>query len=96
MKQTLVIGSSVVDIIVRVPRLPKRAEDIHILSQQFSLGGCAYLVSDILRHFQVPYSLCTAVGGNIYGRFVKKNCADGKFPFTFPDRKGKTAAATVW
>ncbi len=72
MKQTLVIGSAVADVIVRIPHLPKTQEDIHISSQKFSLGGCAYLVSDILRHFQVPYSLCTAVGGNLYGDFVKK------------------------
>ncbi len=89
MKQTLVIGSSVVDIIVRVPRLPKRAEDIHILSQQFSLGGCAYLVSDILRHFQVPYSLCTAVGGNIYGRFVEEELRRRQVPIYVPRPEGE-------
>ena len=72
MKQTLVIGSAVVDVIINIPHLPKTGEDIHITRQTRSLGGCAYNVSDILRHFGVPYSLCTAVGSGIYGDFVAK------------------------
>lgn len=73
MKQTLVIGSAVVDVIIHIPKLPKTGEDIHISRQTRSLGGCAYNVSDILRHFGVPYSLCTAVGSGIYGDFVRKS-----------------------
>lgn len=72
MKQTLVIGSAVVDVIVHIPHLPKTGEDVHISKQSRSLGGCAYIVSDILRHFGVPYSLCTAVGSGIYGDFVRQ------------------------
>lgn len=54
MNQTLVIGSAVVDVIVRVEHLPKCGEDVHVSRQSRSLGGCAYLVSDILRHFRCP------------------------------------------
>lgn len=70
MKQTLVIGSAVVDVIINILHLPVTGEDIHISRQSRSLGGCAFLTSDILRHFSAPYSLCTAVGGGIYGNFV--------------------------
>lgn len=70
MKQTLIIGSAVVDVIVNIPHLPVTGEDIHISKQSRSLGGCAFLTSDILRHFSAPYSLCTAVGGGIYGNYV--------------------------
>ena len=80
MKQTLVIGSAVVDVIVNIPHLPKTGEDIHISSQTRSLGGCAYLVSDVLRHFAVPYSLCTAVGTGIYGDFVYKKLQERGVP----------------
>jgi len=73
MKQTLVIGSAVVDVIVEIPHLPTTGEDVHIRRQSRSLGGCAFLVSDILRHFQAPNSLCTAVGGGIYGDYVRKH-----------------------
>ncbi len=73
MKQTLVIGSAVVDVIINIPRLPKTGEDVHISRQSRSLGGCAYIVSDVLRHFGAPYSLCTAVGSGMYGDFVRES-----------------------
>lgn len=80
MKQTLVIGSAVVDVIVNIPHLPRTGEDIHIIRQTRSLGGCAYIVSDILRHFGVPYSLCTAVGSGMYGDFVRKRLEERGVP----------------
>ncbi|WP_458408446.1 carbohydrate kinase family protein [Anaerotignum sp.] len=80
MKQTLVIGSTVVDVIINIPHLPKTGEDIHITRQTRSLGGCAFIVSDILRHFGVPCSLCTAVGSGIYGDFVRKKLEERGVP----------------
>ncbi|MDD4844412.1 MAG: PfkB family carbohydrate kinase [Anaerotignum sp.] len=80
MKQTLVIGSAVVDVIVNIPHLPVTGEDVHISKQSRSLGGCAYLTSDILRHFLAPYSLCTAVGGGIYGNFVLQKLKERGVP----------------
>lgn len=77
MKQTLVIGSTVADIIIRIPRLPVTGEDINIQSQYQKLGGCAYNVSHILKLTKTPYTLCSPVGCGIYGDFVatqlKKN-----------------------
>lgn len=80
MGQTLVIGSSVVDVIIKIEHLPVKKEDIHIIKQSRSLGGCAYLVSDILRHFHAPYSLCTAVGGGMYGNFVYEKLQERGVP----------------
>ena len=54
MKQTLVIGSAVTDVIINIDHLPHTGEDIHISSQSRSLGGCACIVSDILRHSGAP------------------------------------------
>ena len=72
MKQTLVIGSAVTDVIINIDHLPQTGEDIHISRQSRSLGGCACIVSDILRHSGAPYSLCTAIGGGLYGDFVAR------------------------
>ena len=80
MNQTLVIGSAVVDVILEIPHLPVKQEDIHITKQSRSLGGCAYLASDILRHFKAPSSLCTAVGGGIYGDYVRKHLTERGVP----------------
>ena len=38
MKQTLIIGSAGVDVIINVPRLPKTGEDVHITRQTRSNG----------------------------------------------------------
>lgn len=72
MNQTLVIGSTALDIIMNVPHLPVTGEDIHVLSQTMSLGGCAYNASDVLRLFQVPYTLCSPVGEGMYGNYVRE------------------------
>ena len=73
MKKALIIGSTVVDVIVNlVDSLPKTGEDVHVRSQHMSLGGCAYNVSDSVRHFQVPYILFSPVGTGVYGYFVRE------------------------
>ena len=73
MKKVLVIGSTVVDVIVNmIDRRPTTGQDVHVRSQHMSLGGCAYNVSDSIRHFGVPYILFSPVGTGIYGNFVRE------------------------
>ncbi|MEG0021037.1 MAG: PfkB family carbohydrate kinase [Oscillospiraceae bacterium] len=72
MKKILVIGSTVVDIIINVDCLPTTKGDIHIKSQEMSMGGCAYNVSDILRHFGTPHTLFSPIGTGIYGDYIRK------------------------
>lgn len=71
MKKVLVIGSTVADVIISVERLPKTGEDVHVYSQSMCLGGCAYNVSDAIRHFEVPYLLFSPAGTGAYGDFVR-------------------------
>ncbi len=75
MKKILVIGSAVVDVVINLDHLPQRSEDVHVLSQQMSLGGCAYNTSDIIRHFKVPYIPFFPVGTGAYGDFVRNGLA---------------------
>lgn len=72
MKKVLVIGSTVVDVIIYLEHLPKTNEDVHVLRQTMSLGGCAYNVSDMIRLFKVPYTLFSPVGHGTYGHFVRE------------------------
>lgn len=71
MKNVLVIGSTVVDVIIQIDHLPSAQEDVHVQHQHMSLGGCAYNVSDMIRHFGVPYTLFSPVGTGAYGDFVR-------------------------
>jgi len=48
MKNVLVIGSTCVDVIIRVDHLPKTEENLHPYSQRFAIGGCAYNAANIL------------------------------------------------
>lgn len=72
MKQILVIGSTVTDVIIHIDHLPKTGEDVHVIRQTMSLGGCAYNVSNMIRLFQVPCILFSPVGKGTYGHFVRK------------------------
>lgn len=88
MKKVLVIGSTVTDIIVNLDFLPTTAQDVHIKSQTMALGGCAYNVSDMIRHFQVPYTLFSPIGTGLYGDFVRNQLAARGLasPMPTPDR----------
>lgn len=70
-KKILIIGSSVADVIIDVEKLPVPGEDVHITNQQMCIGGCAFNVSDIIRHFQVPHLLFSPAGTGIYGDFIR-------------------------
>lgn len=87
MKQILVIGSTVVDVIIQLHHLPKTSEDVHVLKQTMSLGGCAYNTSDMIRHFGAPYILFSPVGTGSYGHFVREALAQKgiQSPIPTPD-----------
>jgi len=80
MKKTLVIGSSVCDIILRIHHIPKQCEDENILSQNFHIGGCAFNVANILNYFDMPFTLLSPIGKGIYGDFVKKQFIANDIP----------------
>lgn len=76
MKKILIIGSACADIIINLEdHLPVSGEDVHVRSQQMSLGGCAYNVSDAVRHTGAPYILFTPVGTGIYGDYIRREFA---------------------
>ena len=82
MKQTLVIGSTVIDVLLKVPTLPLRGEDINIESQEYRIGGCAYNVFKTLSQFNSPALLCSPVGTGIYAGMVREQLeAEGLNPF---------------
>ena len=72
LNQTLVIGSTVVDVIIRLPHLPSPGEDININFPLHRLGGCAYNVFETLKFLESPALLCSPVGTGIYGRMVRE------------------------
>ena len=85
LKKILVIGSAVVDVIIHLEdHVPVRGEDVHALSQEMRMGGCAYNTSDTIRHFRVPYIPFFPVGTGTYGDFVRKSFREKKIPLLLP------------
>ena len=70
MNKTLVIGSTVVDVIIGLNKIPSSGEDANTTSHSMVLGGCAFNASEILRLMKSPYVLCSPVGSGPFGDFV--------------------------
>ena len=77
MKKTLIIGSTVLDMIVKIDHVPILKEDMNTQSMGFSLGGMAYNVNHIHQRFNVPSILCCAAGHGFFAdcvvRMMKEN-----------------------
>jgi len=80
MKKVLVIGSTVVDIIIRLNVLPTTGVDINLRWQKMSLGGCAFNVSQAIAYFDVPYVLFSPIGTGIYADYVSKELSKINVP----------------
>lgn len=75
MKKTLVIGSAVADVIINLDHLPGKSEDVHVLQQNVSLGGCGFNVSEVIHLFGLPYIPFFPIGTGIYGDFIRNQFA---------------------
>jgi len=72
MKQTLILGSTILDIIIDVTGLPRTTEDFHIKQQTMVLGACAFNVQNIVDMFEILHIFCSLIGTGVYGDFVAK------------------------
>ena len=72
MKKILVIGSTCVDIILKLDHLPVTGEDLHPKSQSMALGGCACNAAHVLLYSGSEFTFLSPVGGGIYGDLVKE------------------------
>ena len=84
MGKILVIGSVVADIIIRVDHLPSRSEDIHVISQEMRLGGCAFNSFDMIRHFGEAAIPFFPVGSGLYGDFIRDKLSESGIRSSVP------------
>ena len=68
--KTLVIGAAIIDIIMKIKRLPKSGEDILCSETVSTVGGCAYNVAGTLRGFGVDHDLFVPLGRGMYGDMI--------------------------
>lgn len=72
MKKSLIIGGVLLDIVVQLDRLPKKGEELHANSQEMKVGGCAYNVANVIKNFQVPYTLFAPIGKGVYAGLIEE------------------------
>ena len=70
MDDLLIIGSTCVDVIIPIDRLPKTGEDIQSFSQTFSIGGCGWNVYRAARLSGAAPVFLSPVGTGAYGALV--------------------------
>ena len=70
-KSVLVIGSTCVDVIIRIDHLPRTEENIHPKCQEFRVGGCAYNVANVLGRGGADAVFVTPVGRRgVFGPYL--------------------------
>ena len=87
MKNVLVIGSTCVDVILRLDHLPTTGEDMHPV-QRFAMGGCAFNVAQVPKAYDVDLRFVTPIGDHgVFSDFVRAHLDNAGFrgPITVPD-----------
>lgn len=87
MKRLLIIGSTCVDVILRLDHLPTTGEDMHPV-QRFAMGGCAFNVAQVPKAYDVDLRFVTPIGDHgVFSDFVRAHLDNAGFrgPITVPD-----------
>ncbi len=70
--KTLVVGAAIVDIVMTIPKLPGKGEDVLARDRKLMVGGCAYNVASMMDNFKVKNDLFVPVGRGTYASLIKK------------------------
>lgn len=74
--KTLVVGAAIVDLMMKIDRLPKSGEDIPCKETKTVIGGCAFNVANTLRNLNSEHALCVPVGNGMYADLIRKGMSD--------------------
>ena len=83
--KTLVLGAAIVDIIMKIPKLPKGGEDVLCTERKVTVGGCAYNVANILRGFNVEHDLFVPIGSGMYADIIRKRLSEDGYDVLISD-----------
>lgn len=81
----LVVGAAIIDIIMKVDRLPKSGEDILCKEKKVVVGGCAYNVASTLRNLSCSHDLCVPVGTGAYADIIQKKLKEEGYSVLIKD-----------
>lgn len=72
MNELLIIGSTCVDVIIPVERLPRTGDDLQPRGQSFAIGGCGWNVFRAARLSGAAPVFLSPVGTGVYGDMVAR------------------------
>lgn len=78
-KKCLIIGATILDITLKMDKLPLSGEDVYVNSQSMSIGGCAYNVANIIGHFGINHTLFSPIGNGTYAKIIEEKLLENKF-----------------
>lgn len=84
-RKILVVGSAVIDVVIQVDTLPKTSEDVMGRHEQTIVGGCAYNVQQVIRHFGLPNTLFTPIGKGTYAEIIREEFLKKEIPILLED-----------
>lgn len=87
MAKILILGSAVIDVIIKIQRLPKAGEDIMGVAEGMNVGGCAFNVSKILDSLHCPHDLCVPVGKGMYADKIREALQKGNHAVLIHDER---------
>lgn len=79
-KNILVIGAGIVDVIINIEKIPKSGGDIQGDYRGSIVGGCGFNVADVLHKFELPFDIFIPVGGGPYSNIVKEMMCKKGYP----------------
>ena len=83
----LLIGDVNVDVIQKLPYYPAEGEESEIKSLVMRAGGTALNVAKVLKYFKITPLIVSAIGDDVFGEFILKECKKLNIPMTFIQRK---------
>lgn len=72
MGKTLVIGSAIIDICMKIGQFPSPGQDIVASEEIYNAGGGAMNVGFVLQAYDVPFALFAPVGTGRYGQMARE------------------------
>ncbi|ONI46246.1 hypothetical protein AN640_03655 [Candidatus Epulonipiscium fishelsonii] len=81
----LLIGSVIIDVIMKIDALPNQGEDALCEEVTTTVGGCAYNVARILKHFNVDHDLFAPVGTGQYSTLIEQELYSQNYPILIKD-----------
>lgn len=79
-KKVFILGSAFVDVVIRVPEMPRSGGDLEGECRTTNVGGCSFNVADVLSKLNLPFDALMPVGEGMIADIVTKAFIERGYP----------------